>query len=398
MQVDARTRRNILLLGTTAFCVGLAMAMNGALYNNFLPAILGKGNYAGFGRVEAIRETPGILSAAMNGAVSHLPEPVVAALAIAVLGLGYAGYYWATGVGSLIGMSFLWSCGFHAWAPLSGALGVSLAPEDSRGELLGKIASAGAVGTVAGYLTIALAAVALHTDTHSLHLYKWMYFAAGLVGLIGAAAVYRISHDVGCSLKPRMIIRRRYGLYYILQALEGGRKQVFITFAAFVLVLRYHADPKTMAILLLINYVIAFAVAPTFGRWIDRIGERKVLSANYIALILVFIGYATISSIWGLYALFCLDNVLFTFSIALTTYVGKIAPENELTPTLAMGTTSNHLIAVVVPLIGFALWTRYGYQVCFVGGAAVVGLQLLAVQWLRIPQAISAIPAAATHE
>ena len=375
--------RNIVLLMAATFAVSMAMAMNGALYNNFLKVLL-NGDYMKMGAVKSIRETPGIMSAFINGLASALPETVFAALSLVVMAIGMAGYYWTSTAGMLMIMSFIWSIGFHLWGPLSGSLGISLTSSENRGEIFGKIASIGAIGTFAGYLVIALLARLLRADMQLL--YRWMYLAAGLIILFAGAAVWKLKVNKPAMLKPRFIFRKHYTLYYILQFLEGCRKQVFVTFATFTLVLNYRTGPETMAILLFVNYFFAFLVSPIFGRWIDHFGEKKVLTWNYFILILVYLCYATLHNQYVLYTLFCADNILFTFSLALTTYIGKIAPKEEVTGTLAMGVSMNHIAAVIVPIVGFIIWKKLGYEICFVAGSLVVLMQLIAVQRMRTPE------------
>jgi hypothetical protein len=43
------------------------------------------------------------------------------------------------------------------------------------------------------------------------------------------------------------------------------------------------------------------------------------------------------------YAIFVLDGAFFVFAVGLTTYVSRIAPASEHTPTLSMGVAMNHV-------------------------------------------------------
>lgn len=388
MPTDTKIRHSLTLMLIGTFLVSLSTAMNGALYNNFLKVML-SGNYMKMGQVEAVRETPGILSAFLSGVGSFLPEPVLGAISLVVMGLGFAGYYWATSFTSIMGWSFFNSLGMHLWMPLSGALGMGLAPENQKGTVLGRIASIGAVGTLTGYLVVAGLSRLMPEGVQSF--YRYLYFIAGFIAIIAAIVIFSIKVRPPLKPKPKFIFKKKYGLYYLLQILEGCRKQVFITFATFTLVLNYNAGPGTMAVLLFINYLVAFGVSPLFGKWIDRFGEKKVLTWNYLLLIIVFILYSVIHVREVLYVLFCMDNILFTFSIALTTYVGKIAPQEELTGTLAMGVSVNHVAAVIVPLVGFAAWKLFGYEVCFMAGALVVIGQLILVQKMKLPENKTAV-------
>ena len=151
---------------------------------------------------------------------------------------------------------------------------------------------------------------------------------------------------------PRLVFRRQYRLYYLLCFLEGWRKQIFICFAAFLLVKQYGTERTMMLILWGLVQVIGFVVSAPVGRLIDRVGERKILVFYFAGLALFFLGYATITNKFVLYGLFVIDSAFFVFVMALTTYVDRIAPPSEHTPTLSMGVAMDHVGAVTMPLVG----------------------------------------------
>ena len=191
------------------------------------------------------------------------------------------------------------------------------------------------------------------------------------------------SRQLQAERENRLVLRKRYWLYYLLSFLQGCRRQIFITFAIFALVKVYGTDRSLIIRLVLINQVVVLVVAPIAGRLIDKLGERRMLSASYIGLFFVFIGYAVFKNANHLYILYCIDNFLFIGGIALTTYLNKIAPKSDLKPTLAMGVTMNHIAAVAVPLIGGLAWKQFGYQIIFIGGAIFVLISLIATQWIK---------------
>jgi MFS family permease len=62
--------------------------------------------------------------------------------------------------------------------------------------------------------------------------------------------------------------------------------------------------------------------------------------------------------------------------VGIQTYIRHTAPREELSPSLAMGLTWNHVAAVSVPLAAGLIWERYGYQQIFLCG---IGLAVAAV-------------------
>jgi MFS family permease len=140
---------------------------------------------------------------------------------------------------------------------------------------------------------------------------------------------------------------------------------------------------------------------PVIGRLIDRYGERRLLALNYACLIFLFAGYALVHNLIVLGVLYCLDNAFFAFSLGINSYLGRIAPLEDVTPSLVMGSTVNHIAAVGVPVVGGLLWSTVGYQVTFLAGAATCLLSVLSALAIRIerepsPQRIPEEPLAAT--
>jgi predicted MFS family arabinose efflux permease len=119
-----------------------------------------------------------------------------------------------------------------------------------------------------------------------------------------------------------------------------------------------------------------------------------MLSVSHAGLIFVFLGYALIQHRPTLYALYCVDNLIFFGAIALTTYLHKIAPQEDLKPTLAMGVTMNHVASVLAPLGGGLAWQFFGYQTIFYSGAVITAVSLVLSQWVD-PEGLLAREAAA---
>lgn len=94
--------------------------------------------------------------------------------------------------------------------------------------------------------------------------------------------------------------------------------------------------------------------------------------------------------------LYCIDNLIFFGGIALTTYLHRIAPPEDLKPTLSMGVTMNHFAAVVAPLVGGLAWHHFGYKVIFFSGAVLALISLAVSQWVR-PEALERAAEGGVH-
>jgi len=209
-----------------------------------------------------------------------------------------------------------------------------------------------------------------------------LYILAGGATVLGGLALFFASRGHSGVEEKGFVLKRRYGLYYVLQFLEGCRRQMFITFAIFALVKVHGMPVGTTMVLVLINQALITITAPMIGRLVDLRGERQMLSIGYFLVIFVFVGYGLIENRPILYVLYCVDNLIFFGGIALTTYINKIALKEDLKPTLSMGVTMNHFAAVAAPLLGGFAWHYFGYRVIFFSGAVLALLSLIVSQWV----------------
>ncbi len=121
-------------------------------------------------------------------------------------------------------------------------------------------------------------------------------------------------------------------------------------------------------------------------------GERVMLSIAFGTLPFVFLGYAYVTYLPALYVLFVIDNVLFGFNLATTTYFQKIAvTQEEITSNLAVEQTINHISAIVVPIAGGTVWELFGSQAPFLAGVGIVLVSLTLTQFIRTPAERAAV-------
>jgi predicted MFS family arabinose efflux permease len=372
----APRRRSLMFLGAAVAGVGTTMAFQMGLNTNFLVEEIG---VTGFqqGLLEAVRESCGVVAFGILALLAGLAEPLVGAAMLVLLAAGLGAYAGVHSYWSVVVLSVVWSQGLHVWMPLPNSMTLALAEPGRTGHRLGQIGAAGSAGWgigLAAAFVLGLFGVPMRP----------MYLMAGGAALLAAAACLGIPRKVKTP-GPRLVFRRRYALYYLLCFLEGWRKQIFICFAGFLLVKVHQTSLAVILGLFGMVQVLGFFASPRVGRLIDRVGERRVLVFYFASLIAIFAGYAAIPNVYVLYGLFVADGVLWTLVMALTTYVNRIAPPSEHTPTLSMGVAMNHVAAVVTPLIGGVLW-GLGYQWTFLVGALAAAMSILAA--LRVPKQV----------
>ena len=345
--------RNLTLLAGTAFCLSFGTAAQNAVGNNFQVETLGM-TAADRGLMEGGREVPGLLLAFISALAAAVPLPYLAAAMLAMMALQYFSFFFVSDVWQLIALVMFGSVGFHMWMPLSRELNLSLADKTHAGRVLGFMAGTGSAGALLGMLTVFAFAPALG--------YRMMFLWASAGLAVAAVLVSRVRSPRRAADGPRkrLVLRREYGFYYLLNFLEGSARQIWSSFAMFTLVRHYGVGVRTVTAMLILNSLLTTFMNPRIGAWIDKWGERKALMVGYAGLIAVFATYAASTQAWQAIAVYFAYSTMFAFNIATPVYLDKIARPGELAPTLAMGVTAEHLAGVAIPVVGGMLWVRYG--------------------------------------
>ena len=256
--------------------------------------------------------------------------------------------------------------------PLISSMALRMGREGEEGRRLGLLRSGSNVG---GLLGIGLVFIMIRFMNVPM---RPMFVVAGIV--IFGAAVLLVRVNSGESTRAqRIVLRRQYWLFYLLQFLNGTRRHIFMTFAIFALVSLHQTSLETVTILSFINQIFSVIAAYVAGRLIDRYGERRLLAIGFAALTGIFLGYAYVNIVGILFALYVTDNIMFSLSVGIDTYGKKILVDPaDLRPTMVAGQTMNHIAAVVVPVTGGLLWESFGHVVPFAMGAAVAAVSVVA--------------------
>jgi len=351
---------DLTLVAIAAFAMQAGLAAYGAIYNNFLVTDMHI-DARGLGGLESLREVPGFLTVVWAAVTVRFRVSRVASASLLLMGVGLASIAGAHSWWYLVAAGSVWSIGFHLFNPLNNGLVLAAAEPSKQGRALGWIGGIGSAGALAGMVMVFVVVGFLGL--------RGTFLPTGMCVLVGAVALL-FMHDREATRRTRLVLRRRYWIYYALTLLDGSRRQIFSTFAVFLLIKVYGLDVRPITALLVFNSIVTMLVTPVVGRMIDRYGERRMLILNYACLVFLFAGYALVHNLLILGVLYCVDNAFFAFSLGISSHLGRIAPREDVTPSLAMGSTFNHVAAVGVPLVGGLLWYSVGYQVTFLAGAA----------------------------
>jgi predicted MFS family arabinose efflux permease len=363
-----------LVVQTTASVVGLQCWQ--ILFNNFAVEAAGL-NGLQIGVIGSVREIPGFLALLAVFIMLLIREHRLSALSIVLLGVGVSLTGFFPSYPGLVVTTLVMSFGFHYYETTNQSLTLQYFSTATSPLIFGRLRSlAAATSIVVGVLIYLMSLV---------FSYRVMFLAIGL--LVVAAGLWGLLQDPTHRQVPlqqqKMILRRRYALYYFLTFMAGARRQIFVAFSIYLLVKVFHCSVTEITLLFVVNNAVNYLLSPLIGKAIVRFGERRVLSVEYAGLIGIFLIYAFSGSKLVVIVMYILDHILFNFAIAIRTYFQKVADHRDIAPSMAVGFTINHIAAVVMPAVGGALW-MVDYRIPFIFGALLSLVSLLAVQ--RIPR------------
>ena len=271
--------------------VPLSFATWTVLLNNF--AI----EYAAFtgaeiGLLQSLREVPGFLAFGVVFILLVMREQTLALLSLALLGLGTALTGLLPTVVGLYCTTVLMSVGFHYYETVQSSLALQWIDKARAPVVFGRLIAVGSFTGLLAYGLIWLAFEFLDVG------YAVTYGIAGGLTVAIAIAAWALfpRYPERIEQHRRIILRRRYWLYYGLTFLSGARRQIFMVFAGFLLVEKFGYRVEHIALLLLVNGALNVVLAPRIGRLIARWGERPALLLEYLGLIGVFVAYAFVES------------------------------------------------------------------------------------------------------
>ena len=369
-----RRDRNLFLLAN--LLMGLGACVNQAVFNNYLKDVFAL-DVAGRTFLEFPREIPGFLVTFFVGGLALLGEVRIAMIANLAATAGMLALGWIPASYILMVASvFLYSSGSHIAMPLGSAIGMSFAKDGSEGSILGRISAVNTAALVAGPLALLLLFEFASLSSRAA-------FTAGSIAYLGAAlALWAMSPRRGAHAPERFVFRKEYGRDYLLSVLYGARKQLFITFGPWMIVDLFGQPVETMTFLFLMVSVIGIFAQPLVGKLTDRYGSRAVLGGEALLMIGVCVAYAFAPELLPRGAAlvvvsicFILDQGSSSVSMARSVFAKRLVKRAaDLSPTLSLGISIDHIISMSIPTLGALAWRssgNRGYRWVFLGGALV---------------------------
>ncbi|NOH78245.1 MFS transporter [Vibrio sp. RE86] len=374
-----KTPQNFLLL--ISIVVPIAFSSWMALLNNF---VIERANFDGsdIGLLQSVREIPGFLAFTAVFVLLFIREQRFMILALGALTLGTAITGFFPSLFGLLFTTLLMSTGFHYFETLKQSLSLQWLSKDEAPEMLGKFISIGALASLFTYGALWFCLEILVMD------FQWVYLTFGGIGfvLVVWMAFAFPEFETKVQQNKKLVLRKRYWLYYALTFMSGARRQIFTVFAGFLMVERFGYSAADITMLFLINYLFNFLFAKRIGKFIGKVGERKALMFEYVGLVGVFVGYALVETAEWAAALYVIDHLFFALALAIKTYFQKIADPADMASTAGVSFTINHIAAVFIPVTFGFIWLVSPSAVFYIGAAMALVSLVLSLNIPRTPE------------
>lgn len=379
--------RELKIFAFASLSLGIAYSIFDSTFNNFLNE-----RYAltGFQRsfLEFPRELPGFLVVFVSAILWFLCNRRVGALSLlfSFAGILLIGFVAPT-FNIMMVFLFVFSLGQHLLMPATVSIGMELAEPGKTGKRLGQLNAIRNLATICGSFLIFLGFKYFNFS----FLHAFILTAIGLG--IAAGLMYSMKPEESKNSRVFLTLRKDYNIFYLLNILAGSRKQIFITFAPWVIVTIFNQPTQTLATLMTIGGIIGIGFQPLLGHTIDRWGEKLVLASEAVLLIIVCIGYGFSKFIFpentafiAVCIFYLLDQMLFSVSMARSMYIKKIAltPE-DVHPALTAGVTIDHIFSIIIALVGGVIWNTFGFQYVFLLGVVIAAINFFVALQVRIP-------------
>jgi len=333
------------------------------------------------GFIEIPRESPGILCMVLVAALGLLGNLWMSVVAQALVLAGLIVMGWLSpGYGTMLIFLFIHSLGMHLFMPINDAISMELAEKGRVGATLGKFKG---VNTLFSMVAAALVFVGFRTGFFSFGAKTILPFAIGAAATAGAVvllAVMALSAPTGDGVRNhKLLFRKRYMPYYMVTLAYGCQKRIKIVFAPWVIIDLLGQGADTVALLTIVVHLVGTWAAPMIGRLLDRLGVKRMLwtEAVYIAVSFSVMGLLAemLASgtfvpgswqTWLVFGAYVLCVLFEQFNMVHSYMMRSIALDpSEVTRTLSVGLSVDHIMAIVASPIMGLIWKGWGVQYVF---------------------------------
>ncbi len=391
------TRRELKIYFAVIALTALALGFSNDIISNYFKDAYNASAYQR-GLIEFPREIPGVLCIFLIAGLGFLRDIKTAILAqiLSIFGIAVLGIF-APSFSVMLIFIFINSLGMHLFMPLQDSIGISLTEPQKIGRLMGQFKG---VTTAFQMLAAILVLIGFKTGYFSFTkpIKPVFLISAGLliIVLIFLIVLNKYIHnnennnqnndqnsdqynEQNNKKKLNFVFRKEYKYYYTLVIMFGVQKQIMLVYGPWVLIDLLNKKADTIALLNIIGAFIGMFFIPAVGRWLDKFGIKKLLYADALSFIGVYLLYGFLSmgysggtlSKFGLpvflaYVLFIIDRMSTQLGLVRTVYLRTIAVDkSDITPTLSLGLSMDHIVSIASAFVGGIIWGSWGPQYIF---------------------------------
>lgn len=363
---------------------GLAYGLYRGIQDNYLAEVVLINEFER-GVVEFFRELPGLLVVLILAWMHSFSDDRIYKVGVGIMAAGLAGFFLGgTGKGWVILFMVIYSAGEHIVMPVKSTISLERANRDKGGVSLGLTSGITHVGNIIGYVAVSVIFLIFSRRGYAGNnpaQFKFV-FALGCALMIAAFCIVVSMDEIPSRIKRRpFYFDKKFRKFYMLEIFYGARKQVFYTFAPYVMILQYGADTALIAFLMAVCAGFGIFCGPLIGKLIDRLGYKVVMVTDTLILVVVCFFYGFAHRLFPpniAFAVVCvnyvLDSIISLASMASHVYVQDIAEtKEEITAAISTGISVNHFISILIALLGGWIWKITGVEVLF-SLSAVLGI------------------------
>ncbi len=397
-----KQKKDLYLFFVVIAAVNIAIGFSDGLFSNYFKEVY---NTNGFqrGLLEFPRELPGVIVFFLVSIVACFGDITIAiaAQALAAIGLTVLGFFTPQFSVMLIFL-FINSLGFHLYLPLKDSIGMALAEPEKIGKRMGQFGGVQfaflMVSGVAVFFLFRFGIFSFQSST------KWTFIVSAAFYVVTLLLLVKLKRDVGQVRtkreKLKFLFRKEYKFYYLLAIVFGVQKQVMLVFGPWVLIETLGQQVDTIVLLGIIASLLGMFFMPQLGKWIDRFGVKKLLYADALSFIFVYLCYGLLTHLFngGVIAkvglpliltcsLFVVDRLSSQMGIIRTIYLRSIAIDpKDVTPTLSLSMMLDHIVSITVGILGGVIWITIGSQYIFYIVAALSFVNLAVAIIVKEPR------------
>ena len=355
------------------------------------------------GVIEFPRELPGVLGLIVIALLSFLGDVRISIIAqiLSAIGLFVLGLFTPT-FGVMLVFLFINSLGMHLFFPLQDGIGMALISGDDVGKRMGQYKAVGtAFSMLAGIIVFIGFRYGYFSFTTPI---KLVFIIGSIIFIITTILFFEmqklIKTPIHSDRRLKIIFRKEYKFYYILAIMNGVQKQIMFVFAPWVLIDILGKKVDTIVILSILGSFLGIFFLQAVGKGLDKFGIKKMLYADALSFILVYIAYGIMTygfasghlKAYGLpviitLGIFILDKLSMQFSMVRTIYLRSISFDmSEITQTLSLGISLDHIVSIICAYLGGVIWITFGPQYIFFFAATLSIINLVVAKLVIIKE------------